>query len=292
MSFSKRDIQLTFALGEGNLGEGQGNAITLNGLRVTSEIVKAGGPSMGTATLQVFGMTLQQMNQFSTLGQRPTTWRKNTITIAAGDQGGLLSTVFVGNITNAWFDGAAPANPAFQVLAHVGGFNAINPAKPTSFQGQANVSDILSGLAAQAGVSFENNGVTTTIANPYYTGSVRDQILRCVRDAGIHWNGMDNGVLAIWPNNGSRGGSIPLIDKTTGMDGYPSFTSQGIIVKSLFNPSIGFGSKIQVNSDVVTNANGQWVVYSLSYNLDARMPRGKWQMTASAARPGFAVVPS
>lgn len=291
MTFVKRAIDLTFALGEGNLGDSSGNAVKLSGLRVTSEILKPGGGSMGTATLQAFGMTFDQMKQFSTLGQRPTTQRRNQLTIEAGEDGGTMSTVFIGNITNAWFDGASPGNPAFQVLAHVAGFDAVNPAQPTSFKGSANVADILSSLATKAGKSFENNGVNVQLSNTYYTGSVRDQIIAAIRDAGCQWNGMDNNVLAIWPTGQARNAQAVLISKTSGMEGYPSFTSQGIIVKSLFNPSVGFGSPIQVQSNDVPAANGTWNVFSVSYNLDARMPRGKWSMTISAARPGFLVVP-
>lgn len=289
MSFAKRRIDLTFTLGEGDFGEGGANEVKLSGLRVLTQITKAGGPSMGTAQVQVFGMDLAKMNKLSTLGQRPTTVRKNTITIDAGDEGGPMSTVFIGNITNAWFDGAASPNVPFQVLAHVGGFDAVNSIAPTSYRGSVDVATVLSGLATKMGKSFENNGVSVQLTNPYYTGSARDQALQAVKEAGIQWNGLDENKLAIWPAGKSRGGAIPLVSKDTGMENYPAFTSQGIQVTSLFNQSIGFGSKIKVES-ILDGANGEWVVYALSYRLDAQIPRGKWHMDISAARPGFAVV--
>ncbi len=296
MSFEKRAINVNFQLGEGDMGKSTGNANgeTLKGLRISARIIKAGGPSMGTAQLQIWGMTRDQMNRYSTLGQRPTTVRKNQITVDAGvddgQGGGVMSTVFIGNITNAWFDGSSPARPVFQVLAHVGGFDAVNPVAPTSYKGSVDVATILSGLATKMGKTFENNGVSVQISNPYFAGSAREQALAAVRAAGINWNGLDDNKLAIWPNNGSRGGAIPLISKDTGMENYPSFTSQGVVVSSLFNQSVGFGSKIQVKSGIVDGANGQWIVYALNYELDARLPKGRWHMTMSAARPGFAVV--
>lgn len=289
MSFAQRSINLTFALGEGNLGADGSNAIKLSGLRVSSQIIKAGGPSMGTAQLQVFGMTKEHMNQFSTLGQRPTTVRKNQITIEAGDEGGAMSTVFIGNITNAWFDGSGAPNVPFQVLAHVGGFDAVSPIPPTSYKGTIDAATILSGLATKMGKTFENTGVQVQLSNPYYAGSAREQALAVVRDAGIQWNGLDENKLAIWPSGQDRGGSIPLVSKDTGMQGYPLFTSKGIQVNALYNPSITFGGKIKVQS-ILDGANGEWIVYALTYDLDAKVPRGKWHMSASAARPGFAVV--
>lgn len=287
--YAQRAIDITFELGEGEFGETGANSVKLSGLRVSSKIIKAGGPSMGTAQLQIYGMTLDKMNQLSTLGLRPTTVRKNTILIEAGDKGGLLSSVFIGNITNAWFDGQAAPEVPFQVLAHVGGFDAVKPIQPTSYEGSANVVDILSGLAAKMGKSFENNGVSVVLSNPYYTGSARDQALKCVKDAGIQWNGLDEKTLAIWPSGQSRGGSIPLISKDTGMENYPTFTSQGITINSLFNQSVGFGQKVKVESDL-TGANGEWIVYALNYDLDAEYPQGRWHMQISASRPGYAVV--
>lgn len=289
MGFERRKIDVAFQLGEGNFGEGGSNQVKLSGLRVSSRIIKAGGPSMGTANLQIYGMTLQKMNELSTLGMRPTTVRKNIITVEAGEENGAMSAVFTGNITNAWADFSNMPDVPFQVLAHVGGFDAVNPAKPTSLKGSISVATMLSSLATQMGKSFENSGVDVKLTNPYYTGSYRDQALAIVNDAGIQWNGLDDNKLAIWPAGSSRGGQVPLVSKTTGMIGSPAFTSQGIMVKSLFNPSIGFGSKIKVES-FLKPACGEWIVYALEYALDANFPGGQWSLQASAARPGYAVV--
>jgi hypothetical protein len=289
MSFVKRQIDLTFQLGEGDFGTGGSNTVKLSGLRVMAKIIKAGGPSMGTAQLQVYGMALDKMNKLSTLGMRPTTVRKNTIIVEAGDEGGAKAAVFQGNITNAWFDGSGAPEVAFQVLAHVGGFDAVNPVKPTTFKGSVDVATLLSGLATQMGKSFENNGVNVKLSNPYFTGSARDQALAIVKAAGIQWNGLDDNKLAIWPSGQARGGQVPLVSAATGMIGYPNFTSQGIYVQSIFNPSIGFGSKIKVKS-TIEPANGEWVTYALNYDLSAEFPQGPWLMSMSAARPGYAVV--
>lgn len=289
MSLEQRAIDVTFELGEGNFGEGGSNKVKLTGLRIAAKIIKAGGPSMGTAQLQIYGMTLDKMNKLSTLGQTPTTVRKNTITVEAGDIGGVMSAVFIGNITNAWGDYQGAPDVPFQVLAHVGGFEAVNPGKSLSYKGSVDASTILQGLATQMGKSFINNGVTAKVTDPYYTGSLRDQALMCVKDAGIQWNGLDNNQLVIWPSGKSRDGQVPLVSPDTGMIGYPTFTSVGILVRSLFNPSIGFGGKIKIQSSV-TPACGEWVVYALEYDLSAEFPKGPWAMGISSARPGYAVV--
>ena len=289
MSFAKRLINLTFQIGEGQFGESGTNVVKLTGLRVSARIAKAGGNSMGTAQLSVFGMTSSKMNDLSTLGLRPTTTRKNTVTVEAGDEGGAMSAVFDGTITNAWTDYQGSPDVPFVVTAHTGRFEALKAVPPTSYRGRADVATILSGLATLMGKKFENNGVTATVSNPYYPGTAREQALACVKQAGISWNGLDDGTLAIWPSGKSRDSVVPLISAATGLIGYPSFTSQGISFKTLFNPSLGLGRKIKMDS-FVTPACGEWVAYSLGYSLDSKVPRGSWYAEVSAARPGYVVV--
>lgn len=286
MSFARRLIEVTFQLGEGAFGESGTNTVTLAGLRMTSKIVKAGGRSMGTASIRINGMTLSLMNQLSTLGQLVQLTRRNTIAIAAGDEGSTLGTVFVGTITNAWIDFQGAPDVAFQVEAHAGLIEALAPCPPSSFKGSADVAVILSGLATQMGLPFENNGVSVILSNPVFNGSARDQALAAVEHAGIEWNGLDNGVLAIWPRGGARGSTAPLISPETGMVGYPAYTSKGILVRTLFNPSIGYGQKIVVQSSVQP-ACGEWNVYSLDHNLDTLQPNGQWFSTLEACRPGL-----
>jgi len=290
VAFVERAINVTFKLGQGQFGGSGADTVTLSGLRVSSKIIKAGGPSMGTAQLQVYGMTLSQMNKLSTLGMQITLQRKNTLLVEAGDADVGMATVFVGTIYNAWVDMQGAPEVPFHVEAHVGLFEAIAPAKPSSFTGSADVATIMSGLATQMGLKFENNGVSIKLANPYFWGSARDQAMACAEAAGLRSSWIiDNGTLAIWNPGQPRGQQVPLISADTGMELSPTYTSKGIMVKTLFNPSIGYGSKIKVESSL-TPANGEWVVYSLDHDLDAKFPGGQWHSTIGAARPGSVVV--
>ena len=58
MSFVRRYIDVAFS---------QGN-ISTHGLRVSAEILYAGGMQMGTAALLIYGMTKSEMNELSTMG--------------------------------------------------------------------------------------------------------------------------------------------------------------------------------------------------------------------------------
>jgi hypothetical protein len=64
----------------------------------------------------------------------------------------------------------------------------------------------------------------------------------CATAAGINAS-VINGTLAIWPKFGSRGGQIPLIAPPPkgGMIGYPVFNELGVMLRTLYNPTIGLG---------------------------------------------------
>jgi hypothetical protein len=285
-SFVQRLINVSFTLANGQFIEGssQGsptaasgvNTATVSGLRASARINKAGGSVMGELDLQVWGMTRSLMDQLSTLGQAVQLLTRNTVTITAGDAISGMGTVFIGTTVNCWGDyNSAPEVP-FHVEAQTAAAGAVIPMPPTSISGSADVATMLSGLATRLSLKFENNGINTKISNAYYAGSARDQVLAIVRDANINWNNGDDGILAIWPKGKSRGGSIPYIAPEHGLIGYPTYTANGIEVRCIFNPSIGLGGQIQVQSSL-KEASKNWIVYGMNHSLDAMLPGGLWE---------------
>lgn len=295
MAFVKRVIKATFVLGEGSFGDTGSNQVDLPVLRTTADVVYAGGNAMGTLEMSIYGMTLSQMNQLSTLGMIYTQQRRNSVTITAGeedDSGASVSgmaTVFQGTIRNAWPDMQGAPDVPFRVSAATGLIDAIAPATSISVSGTADVATLLSGLAVQMKLRFENSGVSVKLANPYYSGSARSQALAIVQDAGIEWNAGANGVLAIWTAGQSRNGAPILISKETGMDGYPSYTSNGILMRTLFNPPLGLGNSIEIKTDLKLPYAGKWSVYGLNHHLDCMVPRGRWFSDIQAAPFGSGV---
>lgn len=298
MALIRRLIDVTFELGEGSYGTGGANTVTLSGLRVSANVQNAGGRSMGAAEVRVWGMTLSKMNQLSTLGMVVTAQRKNVLTLSAHNEGEPPATFFKGTIYDAWADLNSQPDVAFVVSAKTALFEAVKTATPISIRGSADVANMLSGIASQMGFSFENSGVTSKLSNSYFAGSLRDQAQRIVKQAGIQWNACENGVLAIWPAGSTRNGANPIVSSETGMIGYPSFTANGIMLKTIYNPSIGLGTKLSVRSSIQTilskaenpatpaKASGDWVVYKIDHQLESLLPHGKWYSSILAAPVG------
>lgn len=285
MSFAIRKIRLTFILGTGTFGETGQNVVVVEGLRVQAHIIKTGSMAMGEAQLRVHGLPPIVLNTLTAIYTVTQLARQNTVTIAAADDLGAYREVFSGGITVAQADLNQQPDSVLNVIAHAGLIFSLQPTSNiqdvftayTSYPAPATVDAILSSLAPQMNLSFENNGVEKTLDTPYFTGTIRDQILLVIDAAGCEWNNGDGGVLAIWPRGGHRTKitNIPVISPETGMVGYPSYSNIGVMVRTLFNPNIVFGGQIEIKSSL-QQANHIWNVYGLSYTLESETPGGAW----------------
>jgi hypothetical protein len=270
MAFVERVITVTFAMGGGAGGGG----VTLSGLRVITNITVAGAHWI-TATANIFGMTLSHMNALTTVPWRPLTRGKNLVQIQAGDAQNGMSVVFNGTIMQAWPDMQSMPEVSFRVDANVGGWEKVNPKDPTSFSGPTKVSDVHAAIAQKLEAKPENNGVTSMISNPYMWGPPYTQMQQLARATRIGWI-LENGVCAIWPQQGSRtSAGQTVISPQTGMVGYPMAVPGGIVVRTLFNKAIAYASQFTVQSDI-TQANGLWKVTKIDLELDSQMPNGRW----------------
>lgn len=309
MAFVQRLLSASFTLGEGNFGDaGQSDTVDVSGLRMRARIDNAGGAGQTTLDLEVYGMSLSVMNTLSTLGFVPTTVRKNTVIVKAGDSNGL-ATVFDGTIYDAYVDLSAQPDVAFRVRATAAFIDGLAPAPPTSYQGAVDVALVLESIAGQLDAPFENNNVSVILTNPYFEGSLRVQAQKAVDAAGIAWNNLNDRKLAIWMPGQARGSFAPLVSSDTGLVGYPSYTSIGIALRTVFNPSISFGGKIdvqvsqlfvnqpQVNSQgqltgfAKIGGSGIWAVTHLNHDLESLVPHGNWFSDIEAAPVGYNAAP-
>jgi hypothetical protein len=293
MPLVRRVMAVTFDLGQGAFGETGANRVKIGGmpapnqpgLRASANIVEAGGPSMGSLDLTVWGLNMSIMNQLTTLGLRAQMIRRNLVTLEAGDTEGGVAAVYQGTIKDAWIDFESMPSVAFRVLCFSGLYEAVKPIPPTTINGVADVATVLAGLATQAKAGFQNNGVTGSLYNPYFPGTIREQIARCAEHAHINWD-LSNGYLTIWPKDGQRSQFVPIVRPDTGMVGYPGFQPMGVRATILFNASIRPGQRIRMESDL-HGATGDWVVSKMTHALETEMPNGQWFTRFEANEPGF-----
>lgn len=304
-SFTQKLIEITVQLapdpktGQPIKFAGTGSdTLTLSGFRTSVRIDNSGAPAGSNCHVVVYGMNPNVMNQLSTLGQIFNSVQRNSISISAGDTGGL-SPVYSGTIVWAFPDYSAAPNVGFHFVCQTGQINAVLPVPASSFPQSTDVATIMAGLARQFPCGFENSGVTVQMPPSYFAGTIMDQIRAAAQAAHINAEIVPSStgqtVLAIWPIGGSRTQltAIPLVSKATGMILAPSFAPNGfMLLRNLFNPQISFGGRIQVMSDVVPQANRRWVVQRMSLALDSLVPKGKWEQSLLNYPDGYAVPPA
>lgn len=274
MTFVTRIIEIQVAYGTGPDGLDAGKAVSLTGHRCSVSITNAGGAGLGTTQIRIFGLSLSLMNELSTIGKLPNAFRRNTVTVLAGDEDTVLAQIFQGTIIAAWADFMAAPEVAFNITGGSGMLEALVPIPVSTYTGPTDAAIIMANLAAQMNLGFENSGVSVILSKPYYHGAARAQAQACAEEAKIEWI-IDNGVLAIWPRGAARKGAIVLLSPGGGMVGYPTYTATGIVVTTEFNPTLTFGQQVQVESSL-TPACGVWKVATLVHDIEANMPGGKW----------------
>lgn len=276
MTLAKRRIDVTITVGD--------ETLVLTGHRVIAEIVNAGGATQGQLSMRIYGLPLAKINQLTMIGPTMTQYRgKNSISVSAGDDGAALSLIYTGQIDQAWGDFQAAPDVCLNITALAALGAALNAVDGTSYKGSADVGQVMSDLAREAGLAFVNHGVNVRLASPVFQRSTLDKIATCAEAARIDYF-VDRGTLHIWPKGGARDGDVPLFSAAKGMVGYPLFSSGGIGVQSAFRPDVFLGGKFAVDS-TLTVARGEWNVFAVQHSLESERPGGAWFTYVSGYRP-------
>jgi hypothetical protein len=284
-SFIQRNLDFTFTLQDGTFTGTGSNSVTVSGLRATVTVTRVGGAAFNQATASIYGLTLDLMNDLSTLGSLIANNKRNGVAIYAGDAKSGMGLVFSGTMNEAWANLESAPDASLDISAQTGLADAIAAVSPASYQNGADVATIIRGIASQMkpARAFENNGVSVFLSNAYFPGTATQQIKEAAEAAGIISDD-DGQTISIWPVTGSRGGAIPLISPDTGMIGYPKFTRRGVDVVTVFNPNIVLGGKVQVDS-IIRGAKGTWRVHGMVHNLQSQTPNGLWTTAVRLVDP-------
>ena len=283
---NKKRLKFIITLGTGKFGSSDNDQITLEGYRATADIDKAGGMMMGTLRARIYGVTQDDMNSITTLQWKPQETIPNTVEVYAID-GNTETLVFAGNIVNAWGDYQTMPEVYLRLQAQSAFINQLKPVPPRSFKGSIDVASVMSQIARDLGYNFENNGVSVTLTDVYLPNTGLEQAKDLAHAANIDLY-LDDKTLAITPANSPRGELIPEISAESGLMGYPTFDGIGVNFQTLFNPSITFGGRIRLVTDI-KQAKGEWIVTSIGYRLESEKPGGAWLANVRGNANGLAI---
>ena len=237
--------------------------------------------------MRIWGMSLSDMARFSTPAMNPLGVRGDRITLTAGDEGSGMSVVFDGNILRARIDYSGAPEVSFSVFAQAAFFAKLQPAAPTSLRGSQDVAGMLQALAASIGFAFEGNEVNVKVSNPYLCGTALDQVTTLIHTAGLS-SSIENGTIAVWEPSQPRGTYVVNVSPTQGLVGYPEMTESGMLIKTLFNPNILIGRRVQLTSSALM-ATGDWQCQSMRHEISSELLDGPWFTTMNLSHLAQAV---
>ena len=283
MSFTRRHIDLTFQLGQGDNGLDGYETLKVSGLRTKVELSHAGGPSLGHINAKVYGLPLDMMNKLSPIirnknGNINLVW--NHLIIDAGDDLVGMSTIFEGQITMASIDMASNPESSLDITGFAGASQTAQAVEPSPYPDHASVEDIMKDLSNHGKLNgVDYNGDTVTLYTPYLSGTVWDQIKAVAEAADLQYT-IERDKIILWPRNGHREVPTINISPTTGMMGYPTNwgIGGGVQVTMVFNPNLVLGGLVHVESQLAF-ANADFVTFNIGHELESEMPNGRWQST-------------
>lgn len=282
--FSIKTIRITIKLQEGEFS-GSGNMILIEGLPVTVDIEKQGGDTKNKATVVIENLKLDTVKQLTVLTFKRLQMYNNIIQIDVGNKDAELSTAFIGEITSSVPSLDNNGTLYLKIEALAGYYASLIPSPPVSVQGTTTIEKLMSQFAKEAKYEFENKGVTGSVANCVFNGSPVKKAQTLARQVGIDLL-IDNKKFTIQPFNAPKEGTPPVIADYTGMIGYPSFSSDGIEVRCVYNKDLKVGGYINLQS-ILPQASGEWQITKLKHSLEAYHPNsGIWETSISGVIPG------
>lgn len=281
--FSVKTVRITIQLRKGEFDNG-GNTVIIEGLPVSVTVTKQGGEAKNKASVTVDNLKLETATQLTTLAFKRLETYNNVIQIDAGSQGAELSTIFIGEITSA-VPVMSDSKLSLKIEALAGYYPALIPSTPTSVQENTTVEKLMKQFADEAGYSFENKGITASVANSVFIGSPVEKAKTLARQADVDLL-IDDNKFTIQPFEAPQDGQIPLLSKGTGLIGYPSFSNEGINCKTVFNDKLKVGSYFKLES-ILPHASGEWQITKVEHRLEAYTPNsGTWESEVTGVLPG------
>ena len=271
-SFSKKQIRVGLALYK----DEQKRTIVYEGVETHVSIEKPGEPDQNKATVELYNLTMDAMRDMTTLAFKPLQTKKNLLVIFAGDETEGMSMCFAGEIDTAYADFSGAPTIKMHIEAAAGSYPSLKASPPIAVKGSQSAASLIEQFAKESGYTFKNNGVTASVKNAVLNGSPVQKMRTVAGMVGCELL-IDDNVVKIQPyDKGLDEGNAVLMSKDAGMLGYPTFTSEGIKLRCLYNPDLQLGGMVEVDT-VVPGAKGAWKITKLSHSLVANSPSpGDW----------------
>lgn len=280
-SFTAKRLRVTLILsGANSIFPGtNSNTLVLTDMAVSAR-VQAVARLSTQADIRIFGMKASDMNALTVAWANPPVVLDNLVILEANsgtNEDGWVQ-VFKGTIIEAQPDYRDMPNVSFMLSAMTGYYQKITPAAPTSYPYEVDIGLAASEIIDRMGApwSYVDGGATGVLSNPYFWGTLWDQLSQACAAANADFYIQGDDILIVPAGQPRQSAPSIVLSPKSGLIGYPMFERSGLNVTAIFNAAFLCGTPLDVES-ALPNASGRWYPYSLMHALDARLPRGLWQ---------------
>lgn len=271
-SFTEKQLVVSIIL--------DGERMSFPGFATNVHIQKQGAPELPKATIQIYGLSEARLAQLTLLSFDGLSLRPNRIEVVAGDSENGMSFCFSGEITNSAPDFNSAPSPVLNIEAMTAAYPKLLPQSPVSVAGSQSVESLMESFASDAGLTFRNEGVSTSLSNCTINGDPISKMQWVADTIGADLI-IDDQEVVLVPRDGTRGQllRVTAINPQTGQIGYPSFDNRGIRCSCFFRPDLMVAGYCRIESSL-PRASGVWKLYSVEHDLSANLPGGgPWMST-------------
>lgn len=118
-------------------------------------------------------------------------------------------------------------------------------------------------------VKLDFQATDKQIENFSFSGAASTQIQK-LNDMGGILAFIDNGALIVLDAGKPKKGVKRLLNLATGMVGIPQFTQKGILVKMMVDNTVNLGNLIEVKSELLPAADGDYIVQKIYFDIASR----------------------
>lgn len=247
--------------------------------------VTQGGNQFGNAKVAVYGAPEDTMNKIARLWLEVLSpSNTDTLSIDVWD-GSNFVPFFAGVITWSAINAGAAPQVALEIEANSAMIAMNTVVAPYAQDEAVSLQDALQQILDPTGlvVEFSDSVPVMNIERAHLVGTPMDQAAALMNYfPELTWY-INLQRFLVRPVNGPLGSDPVPVNKSTGMIGYPTYSTSGVQLATIFDPRIrpGLALDIQTRYEFVNRT--KWVAAVLQHNIEPNMPGGQW-MTAIAAQ--------
>ncbi|RKS84667.1 hypothetical protein DES39_1879 [Orbus hercynius] len=271
MDYQNQQLDFTITLANDSQSFSDGSRkVTYLSPRSTAQITSVNGTNSGKGSFRIWGLSRDTIAIITNMGIWRTGDKLNLLEVKAN---GI--TVYQGVIANCVADFNQAPDISVSIDCYASAFLMIEVAKPFSFNGEVKASEAIEAIIKPFGMTLVNNGVTSSLSNPYIVGSPYNQIMEIVNNVGCLVI-FDYDTITLHSSDYIPSEPVITIAPETGLIGYPMYLRTHLTAKTYFNSSYKVGKPVKLITDLPL-ATGDYIIGGIEHNLSCNLIGGLYE---------------